>query len=118
MSNHQSDDNVFYGVIGGMDRKGRVFGLGLEAMKYKPSSSSISSDDFSLYELKFPILQKEIRIRKTCFLHHKMVVSFVRKWLDLWRVFSLGQTSQSIHYGPKPHVDDQQDEELDDNMDV
>ncbi|RZC28906.1 hypothetical protein D0Y65_000755 [Glycine soja] len=41
----KSNDNVFYDV-GGMDRKGRVFGLGSEIGKYKPSSS-ILFDGFS-----------------------------------------------------------------------
>ncbi|WJX29777.1 hypothetical protein P8452_18382 [Trifolium repens] len=38
---HQADDDdIFLDVVGGVDKKGRVYGLGTEAGKYKPSRSS------------------------------------------------------------------------------
>ena len=49
MSSHQSDNNIFLDVVGGVDKKGRVFGLGPEAGKYKPFVSS-TSDGISLSE--------------------------------------------------------------------
>ncbi|KAK2441843.1 hypothetical protein QL285_013089 [Trifolium repens] len=43
VSSHQSDNNIFLDVVGGVDKKGRVFGLGPEAGKYKPFVSSTSN---------------------------------------------------------------------------
>ena len=50
MSNdHQSDNFIFLDVVGGVDKKGRIYGLGSEAGKYKPSSCR-SSDGKELKE--------------------------------------------------------------------
>ena len=39
MSNdHQSDNFIFLDVVGGVDKKGHIYGLGPEVGKYKPSS--------------------------------------------------------------------------------
>jgi hypothetical protein len=38
-NDHQSDNIIFLNVVGGVDKKGHIYGLGLEAGKYKPSSS-------------------------------------------------------------------------------
>jgi len=48
-TDHQSDNFIFWDVVGGVDKKGHIYGLGAEAGKYKPSSS-ISSDDISPFE--------------------------------------------------------------------
>ncbi|WJX95097.1 hypothetical protein P8452_76456 [Trifolium repens] len=37
---HQADDIIFLDVVGGVDKKGPIYGLGPEAEKYKPSRSS------------------------------------------------------------------------------
>lgn len=47
MSSHQSDNSIFLDVVGGVDKKGRIFGLGPEAGKYKPSASTTSYDGVS-----------------------------------------------------------------------
>ncbi|KAJ1415111.1 hypothetical protein SESBI_18299, partial [Sesbania bispinosa] len=39
----QSDNNIFLDVVGGVNKKGRVYGLGPEAGKYKSSTSASSS---------------------------------------------------------------------------
>ncbi|XP_058744612.1 uncharacterized protein LOC131634279 [Vicia villosa] len=49
VSSHQSDNIIFLDVVGGVDKKGRIYGLGPEAAKYKSSGSSIS-DGISLTE--------------------------------------------------------------------
>ncbi|TKY62948.1 hypothetical protein E2542_SST12813 [Spatholobus suberectus] len=50
VSIQQFDNNIFYDVVGGMNSKGRMFGLGSEIGKYKSSSSSMSSNGISLSE--------------------------------------------------------------------
>ena len=45
-TDHQSDNFIFLDVVGGVDKKGRIYGLRAEAGKYK-SSSSRSSDGIS-----------------------------------------------------------------------
>src|SRR4051812_41909713 len=42
VSSHQSDNLIFLDVVGGVDKKGRIYGLGPEAAKYKPSKSFTS----------------------------------------------------------------------------
>ncbi|CAK8534903.1 unnamed protein product [Lathyrus sativus] len=50
VSSHQSDNNIFLDVVGGVDKKGRIYGLGPEAAKYKSYRSStfdgISSSEY------------------------------------------------------------------------
>ncbi|CAK8531106.1 unnamed protein product [Lathyrus sativus] len=50
VSSHQSDNNIFLDVVGGVDKKGRIYGLGPEAAKYKSFRSStfdgISSSEY------------------------------------------------------------------------
>jgi len=45
-NDHQSDNFILLDVVGGVDKKGRIYGLGAEAGKYKPSTSR-SSDGIS-----------------------------------------------------------------------
>jgi hypothetical protein len=42
VSTHESDNIIFLDVVGGVNKKGRIYGLGPEAGKYKPSRSSRS----------------------------------------------------------------------------
>jgi hypothetical protein len=42
VSRHESDNIIFLDVVGGVNKKGRIYGLGPEAGKYKPFRSSIS----------------------------------------------------------------------------
>ena len=39
MSSQQSDNSIFMDVVGGVNKKGRIYGLGSEAGKYKASTS-------------------------------------------------------------------------------
>jgi len=48
-NDHQSDNFIFLDVVGGVDKKVRIYGLGAEAGKYRPSSPR-SSDGISPYE--------------------------------------------------------------------
>ncbi|KAL2347974.1 hypothetical protein Fmac_001974 [Flemingia macrophylla] len=48
-SSVQFQNNIFYDVVGGVNKKGRIFGLDSEAGKYKPSSSRLF-DGISNYE--------------------------------------------------------------------
>jgi len=50
-NDHQSHNFIFLDVVGGVDKKGRIYGLGTEAGKYKPSSSR-SSDGILPSEYK------------------------------------------------------------------
>ncbi|KAL2322105.1 hypothetical protein Fmac_026484 [Flemingia macrophylla] len=45
----KSENSIFYDVVGGVNKKRRIFGLGSETGKYKPSSSR-SSDGISNFE--------------------------------------------------------------------
>jgi len=38
-NDHQSNNIIFLDVVGGVDKKGHIYGFGPEAGKYKPSSS-------------------------------------------------------------------------------
>jgi hypothetical protein len=42
VSRHESDNIIFLDVVGGVNKKGRIYGLGPIAGKYKPSRSSRS----------------------------------------------------------------------------
>ncbi|KAL2318829.1 hypothetical protein Fmac_032705 [Flemingia macrophylla] len=43
VSSVQSENIIFYGVVRGVNNKGRIFCLGSEAEKYKPSYSRLSN---------------------------------------------------------------------------
>ena len=51
VSRHESDNIIFLDVVGGVNKKGRIYGLGPEAGKYKPSRSS-RSDGISQSEFE------------------------------------------------------------------
>ncbi|KAJ1412533.1 putative transposase, Ptta/En/Spm, plant [Sesbania bispinosa] len=49
-SSHQSDNSIFLDVVGGVNKKGRVYGIGSEAGKYKSSTFASSSYSVSAPE--------------------------------------------------------------------
>ncbi|XP_029128162.1 uncharacterized protein LOC109803761 [Cajanus cajan] len=49
-SSVQSENSIFYDVVGGVNDKGRIFGLGSEAGKYKPSSTFLDGISNPEYE--------------------------------------------------------------------
>ncbi|RDY12934.1 hypothetical protein CR513_02215, partial [Mucuna pruriens] len=50
VSSHQFNNDMFYDVVGGMNKKGRILGQDSEARKYKLVFSITSSDGISLFE--------------------------------------------------------------------
>ena len=50
VSNRPSNNSIFLDVVGGVTKKGRIYGLGPEGMKYKPSTCGTSSDGISQSE--------------------------------------------------------------------
>ncbi|TKY63655.1 hypothetical protein E2542_SST13533 [Spatholobus suberectus] len=123
-----------YGVLG-MNSKGRIFGLGSEAGKYKPSSSSISFDGISLSEyeqmrsLVSKVTEENKNLKEQLQTHLKMIRAsqeesrlFREQMTRFMESFSLGCASQLVQCGPEPSTDDQDNQqdynELDDNVDV
>ncbi|KAG5088185.1 hypothetical protein JHK86_000797 [Glycine max] len=111
----KSNDNVFYDV-GGMDRKGRVFGLGSEIGKYKPSSSILfdgfSSHEYEKMKSQLSNLTKENKNMKEVFLASQEESCLFREQMTRFmESFSLGQTFQPVQCDPQPPIGDRQDDE-------
>ncbi|KAL2336993.1 hypothetical protein Fmac_011439 [Flemingia macrophylla] len=94
-SSVQYENSIFYDVVGGVNKKGRIFGLGSEAGKYKASSSGS-------YDEMIRASQEESRL----------VLEQLRQFME---TFSLGLASQHLHPPQPPPTHDQDDPQSNDN---
>ncbi|KAL2318603.1 hypothetical protein Fmac_032479 [Flemingia macrophylla] len=134
-SSVQSENSIFYDVVGGLNKKGRIFGLGSKAGKYKASSSGsydgISNSEYEQMKNLVSNLSEENRTLKEQLQSHSEMIRasqeesrLVREQLrQFMETFSPGLASQHLHPpqpSPTHDQDDPQsnDNELDDDHDV
>ncbi|XP_020227319.1 uncharacterized protein LOC109808653 isoform X2 [Cajanus cajan] len=129
-SSVQSETSIFYDVVGGVNDKGRIFGLGSEAGKYKPSSSTflegISTPEYQQMKNLVSNLSEENKSLKEQLQSHADLIRasqeesrLVREQLkQFMEMFS--QSSRPPQPPPTHDVDTVQsdDNELDDDHDI
>ncbi|KAL2326330.1 hypothetical protein Fmac_025388 [Flemingia macrophylla] len=127
VSSEQSENNIFYDVVGGVNKKGRIFGLGSEAGKYKPSSSrssnGISNSEYEqMRNLVSNLSQENKTLKEQLQTHSELIRAsqeesrMVREQLrQFMETFSLGLASQSSRPLQPPPTDDPDTQQSDDN---
>ncbi|XP_020208217.1 uncharacterized protein LOC109793165 [Cajanus cajan] len=129
-SSVQSENSIFYDVVGGVNDKGRIFGLGSEAGKYKPSSSTflegISTPEYQQMKNLVSNLSEENKSLKEQLQSHADLIRasqeesrLVREQLkQFMEMFS--QSSRPLQPPPTHDADTVQsdDNELDDDHDI
>ena len=129
----QSENSIFYDVVGGVNKKGRIFGLGSEAGKIKPSSSrvsdGISNSEYEQMKIFVSNLSEENKTLKEQLQSHSELIRasqeesrLVREQLrQFMETFSLEVASRPPQPAATHDSDTHQpvdDNELDDDHDV
>ncbi|KAL2342606.1 hypothetical protein Fmac_003891 [Flemingia macrophylla] len=126
-SSVQSENSIFYDVVGGLNKKGRIFGLGSEAGKYKASSSGsydgISNSEYEQMKNLVSNLSEENRTLKEQLQSHSEMIRasqeesrLVREQLrQFMETFSPRLASQHLHPPQPSPTHDQDDPQSNDN---
>ncbi|XP_020209038.1 uncharacterized protein LOC109793973 [Cajanus cajan] len=127
-SSVQSENSIFYDVVGGVNNKGRIFGLGSEAGKYKPSSSTFlygfSTPEYEQMKNLVSNLSEENKTLKEQLQSHAYLIlaSQEESWLvreqlkQFMEMFS--QSSRPPQPPPTHDTVQSDDNELDDDHDI
>ncbi|XP_058781747.1 uncharacterized protein LOC131655966, partial [Vicia villosa] len=108
VSSHQSDNIIFLDVVGGVDKKGRIYGLGPEAAKYKPSRSStfdsISSSEYEQMRTVISDLSTENNTLKEKLKTHEDLIRASQEDSRLLReqLFRFMESFSAGHQPPRP----------------
>ena len=105
VSNHESDNIIFLDVVGGENKKGCIFGLGLKAEKYKSSRYSRSDDilqsRFEQKRAENASLKKQLKAHEELIRASQEDSRFLReqmtKWMEMVSHRSSTSTSTSIY---------------------
>ncbi|KAL2326932.1 hypothetical protein Fmac_020359 [Flemingia macrophylla] len=127
VSSVQSENSTFYDVVGGVNKKRRIFGLGSEVGKYRPSSSrssdGISNSEYEQMRNLVSNLSQENKTLKEQLQTHSELIrapqeesQMVREQLrQFMETFSLGLASQSSRPPQPPPTHDPDTQQSDDN---
>ncbi|XP_058767311.1 uncharacterized protein LOC131640986 [Vicia villosa] len=108
VSSHQSDNLIFLDVVGGVDKKGRIYGLGPEAAKYKPSKSftsdCISSSEYEQMRTVISDLSVENKTLKDKLKTREDLIRASQEDSRLLReqLFRFMETFSAGHLPPRP----------------